>query len=270
MTDHPLGSTLKAIRRDLGLSQEALAGAVGTTQRHMSFLETGRSAPTRSMIARIVTAVRLSSAHRAALFEAAGFRSPYPRRELDDVDVQRTLDLITRQLLHHWPFPGFVVDNDWTFLRANGPGQRMIELFDVENMLALFLSPQFQPLVENWEEASASFYTRIQDVARRSTPVRDALDTAIADGRFEHVPRFLAGTEEVPIYVPIVVQMPDLPPLRFTSMHGRLVSVHDAVAESFEVELMVPLDERSEGPMRTVFGDQVERETHGHPRSATG
>lgn len=254
MTRQPFGSVLKAIRRDLGLSQEALAGAVETTQRHLSFLETGRSAPTRSMIARIVTAVRLPSAYRAALFEAAGFRSPYPRRGLDDADVQRTLDLLARQLLRHWPFPGFVVDRDWTFLRANGPGQRMIEQFGgVADMHSLFLSPSFQPLVANWEEASASFYTRIQDVAARSAVVREALDAAVAAGRFDHVPRFLAGAEEVPIYVPIIVQLPGQPPMRFTSLHGRLVSVHDAVAESFEVELMVPLDEGSEASIHAAF-----------------
>ncbi|MEM1056158.1 MAG: helix-turn-helix domain-containing protein [Bacteroidota bacterium] len=266
MTHQPFGSILKAIRRDLGLSQEALAGAVETTQRHLSFLETGRSAPTRSMIARIVTAVRLSSAHRAALFEAAGFRSPYPRRKLDGDEVQRTLDLIASQVLHHWPFPGFVVDNDWNFLRVNGPGRRMVELFgDVENMHTLFLSPDFQPLVVNWEEASASFYTRIQEVAGRSELVRDALDVAVAEGRFEHVPRFLAGSDEVPIYVPIIVQMPDQPPMQFTSLHGRLISVHDAVAESFEVELMVPLDEGSEPLMRALFGDKVEPSTRDRP-----
>ncbi|MEL7362147.1 MAG: helix-turn-helix domain-containing protein [Bacteroidota bacterium] len=260
MADHPFGSALKTIRRDLGLSQEALADAIGTTQRHLSFLETGRSAPTRSMIGRIVTAVRLSSAHRASLFESAGFRSPYPQRELDSPDVQHTLDLLSHQLLRHWPFPGFVVDNDWNFLRANPPGQRMIELFDhVENMHALFLSRKFQPLVTNWEAASASFYTRIQEVALRSEVVRGALDAAVADGRFEHVPRFLAGASDVPIYVPIVVQMPGQPPLRFTSLHGRLVSVHDAMAESFEVELMVPLDEGSEMPMHALFGDHRER-----------
>jgi hypothetical protein len=211
------------------------------------------------MIARIVSAVRLSSAQRAALFETAGFRSPYPRRKLDSEDVQQTLDLLASQLLRHWPFPGFVVDNDWNFLRANQPGKRMIEMFDnVSNMHALFLSKQFQALVSNWEPASASFYTRIQEVARRSKLVRDALDEAIADGRFEHVPRFLAGTDEVPIYVPIIVQLPDQPPMRFTSLHGRLVSVHDAVAERFEVELMVPLDKESEKPMQALFGSAAE------------
>ncbi|MEM8487452.1 MAG: helix-turn-helix domain-containing protein [Bacteroidota bacterium] len=257
MATQSFGSALKSIRQDLGLSQEALAHVIGTTQRHLSFLETGRSTPSRSMIARIVTSVRLPSANRALLFDAAGFRSPYPQRELDDAEVQGTLDLITSQLLRHWPFPGFVVDKDWNFLRANAPGQRMINMFDgVSNMHTLFLSPKFQPLVTNWEAASASFYTRIQEVAQRSKPVRDALEAAIRLGRFEHVPQFLAGNEDVPIYVPIIVQIADQPPLRFTSLHGRLVSVHDAIAENFEVELMVPLDANSEVPMHVLFGNE--------------
>ncbi|MFT5461102.1 MAG: transcriptional regulator with XRE-family HTH domain [Myxococcota bacterium] len=249
------GSALRALRRDLQLSQEALASAVGSTQRHVSFLETGRSAPTRSMLGRIVTALRLTAAQRAALFAASGCHNPCPRRTLDDAEMQRTLDLIARQVLRHWPFPAFVVDRDWTFLRANGPGQRMFDLFDgVPNMHALFLSPGFQQLVENWEPASASFYTRIQEVAGRSALVRDALDAAVASGRFDHVASELAGTEDVPIYVPIVVRMPGQPRMRFTSLHGRLVSVHAAVAEGFEVELMVPLDESSEVPMQQLFG----------------
>jgi hypothetical protein len=49
------------------------------------------------------------------------------------------------------------------------------------------------------------------------------------------------------------VQMPGLPPLQFTSLHGRLISVHDAVIEDLEVELMVPVDPASEGPLTQLF-----------------
>lgn len=227
---------------------------MGTTQRHVSFLGTGRSAPTRSMLGRIVAALRLSAAQRAALFAASGFHNPYPRRQLGDAEVQQTLDLIAGQVLRHWPFPGFVVDRDWNFLRANGPGQTMVGLFGgVPNMHALFLSEDFEPLVTNWRAASASFYTRIQEVAARSAVVRDALAAAVARGRFDHVPDVLAGAQDVPIYVPIAVQMPGQPAMRFTSLHGRLISVHDAAAERFEVELMIPLDDASEAPMLAMF-----------------
>ena len=251
------GASLRRLRQELGLSQEAMAEVVGSTQRHVSFLETGRSAPTRAMLGRIITALSPTAAQRAALFEASGFRSPYPHRRLDDAALGATLDLIHHQVLRHWPFSGFIVDRDWTFLRANGPGERMIAMFDgIPNMHALFLSPDFAALVENWLPASASFYTRIQEVARRSEVVRSALDLAVAEGRFDHVAATLAGTEDVPIYVPIVVKLPNGPRMSFTSLHGRLVSVHDAVAEGFEVELMVPLNASSEEGLEQVFGAQ--------------
>ncbi len=255
MKPSPFGPTLRAVRQELALTQEALALAVGTSQRHLSFLETGRAAPTREMLGRLVAGLRLSAAHRARLFHASGFRNPYPARTLDDAPVREMVDLMERQVLRHWPFPAFVVDRDWNFHRTNAPAQRMLAAFGgAANMHAMFLSPAFQAVVSNWEQASASFYTRIQEVAGRSPEVRRALDAAVAEGRFDHVPRVLAGTDDVPVYVPIEVRFPDGAAMRFTSMHGRWVSVHDALAEQFEVELLVPLDAASEGVAAAAFG----------------
>ncbi|MFK7927046.1 MAG: helix-turn-helix domain-containing protein [Myxococcota bacterium] len=249
------GLTLRSIRTDLGLSQEAVALAVGTTQRHLSFLETGRSAPTRAMLGRLVAGLELTAAHRATLFEASGFRSPYPRRQLEGEELQDVLDLMARQVLHHWPFPAFVVDRDWNFLRTNAPAHAMLAAFGgFRNMHEMFLSPGFAAVVTNWEQASGSFYTRIQEVARRSPAVREALDRARADGRFDHVGRVLAGTDDLPVFVPIEVRLPDGSRMRFTSLHGRWISVHDAVAEQFEVELLVPLDPGSETVLDAAFG----------------
>ncbi len=109
-------------------------------------------------------------------------------------------------------------------------------------------------MTTNWEAASASFYTRIREVARRSPSVRQALDEAIAEGCFDHVSRVLGGQGEVPVYVPIQVELPGGVRMGFTSLHGRWFSVHDAVAEHFEVELLVPLDRASEGAVSAVFG----------------
>ena len=249
------GSTLRAVRTELGLSQEAVAHTIGTTQRHVSFLETGRSTPTRAMLARLSRGLSLNAAQRALLFHESGFRSPYPARTADSVEVQETLDLMRSQVLRHWPFPGFVVDRDWNFLRTNEPGERMVASFGgVSNMHALFLSPDFEPVVSNWEQASASFYTRIQEVARRSSVVREALDAAEAEGRFDHVAGVLGGVDELPVYIPIEVTLPDLGRLRFTALHGRWISMHDALAEQFEVELLVPLDAESEHVASAAFG----------------
>ncbi len=249
------GTTLRAVRSELGLSQEAVAHAIGTTQRHVSFLETGRSTPTRAMLGRLTTGLSLNAAQRAVLFHDSGFRSPYPTRTVEGDEVQHTLDLMQSQVLRHWPFPAFVVDRDWNFLRTNGPGERMVASFGgVPNMHAMFLSPDFEPLVSNWQQASASFYTRIQEVARRSSVVREALDAAEAEGRFDHVARVLGGTDELPVYIPIEVTLPELGRMRFTSLHGRWISMHDALAEQFEVELLVPLDAEAEQVAHAAFG----------------
>lgn len=255
MNEREFGGALRALRHELRLSQEDLAATLSTTQRHISFLETGRSAPTRSMLARIVTGLSLSTGQRATLFEASGFRNPYPQRDLEEADVQHVLDLLAMRVLRHWPFPGFVLDRDWNFLRANGPGEAMLALFEAPaNMHALFLSPAFRALVVNWEQASGALYYRLQEAARRSPLVAETLERAVAEGYFDHIPRLFAGPDEVPVYIPVIVQLPDGPRLQLTSMLGRLVSVHDEVAEGFEVELLIPLDEGSEEPFRRLFG----------------
>ena len=127
----------------------------------------------------------------------------------------------------------------------------------VDNMYALFLSPDFRAMVTNWEQASGSFYTRIQEVARRSPHVRAALNEAVAGGQFAHVSQVLAGADEVPAYIPIEVTLPGGARMRFTSMYGRWVSVHDALAEQLEVELLVPLDAASEAVVGAMFGAQA-------------
>ena len=254
MSESTFGDALRALRKQLHLSQEVMAGTLGTTQRHISFLENGRSAPTRAMLGRIVTGLGLSAAHRASLFEASGFRNPYPHRSLEREELLDALELMNRQVLRHWPFPGFVVDRDWNFLRCNAPGTQMLAMFGgPPNMHTMFLSDAFAQVVENWEQASSGFYFRIQEVARRSELVRNAFESAVAAGRFEHVAKLTAGVDDIPVYLPIVIGLPGMPRMQITSMHGRLISVFDAVAEGLEIELMIPLDEETEGPLLELF-----------------
>ena len=161
------GQVLHRLRHELGLFQAVVAQQLGTTQRHVSFLETGRSQPSRTMLGRLVTDLNLSAGQRASLFEASGFRNPYKQRNFGSTEVAQTLDMIENRLLAHWPFPAFVLDADWTILRLNRPAQAMFGAFrDPEsgelNAFSIFLSDRFRDLVENWEEASTSLYFRLQ------------------------------------------------------------------------------------------------------------
>lgn len=98
MTD-TFGPVLSSLRHELGLSQSAIAARLGTTQRHVSFLETGRSQPSRAMLGRLVTDLNLSAGQRAALFAASNLRNPYKRRDFSSTEVAETLDMIEHRLL---------------------------------------------------------------------------------------------------------------------------------------------------------------------------
>lgn len=244
------GLHLKQLRQDLGLSQVALAGRLGSTQRHVSFLETGRSRPSREMLGRMVTELRLTIAQRAALFEASGFRNPYPRRSFASDAVTEALDTIEARVLRHWPFPAFVMDADWTLLRLNPAAEAMFGRFrdadGVLNFYAVLLAPEFVPQIVNWQEVAPIFYFRLQLHAQTSAILRRAFDDACDAGYFDSIARTVAGQDEVPVYVPVKLQQPGGPLLSLTSLLGKLVSVHDALVEGFEIEMMVPLDDTSE------------------------
>jgi transcriptional regulator with XRE-family HTH domain len=248
------GPVLNNLRHELGLSQSAIAARLGTTQRHVSFLETGRSQPSRAMLGRLVTDLNLSAGQRAALFAASGLRNPYKRRDFSSAEVAETLDMIEHRLLAHWPFPAFVLDADWTILRLNRAAEAMFGGFRTAengelNVFSIFLSDQFRDLVENWEEASTSLYFRLQTAAMHSTRIRAGFDAARARGMFDHIGQTITTAHDIPIYVPVVFKHPNGPRLKITSFLGQLVSVHDALVEGFEIELMVPADEETEGCM---------------------
>ena len=123
------GPALRALRQTLGLSQLALAHRLRSTQRHISFLETGRSRATAGFLQRLCTELNLSTAQRGALFEASELRNPYPARSADDAEIGRALDLIEHRVLRNWPFPAFALDRDWTVLRANTGARAMLAGF---------------------------------------------------------------------------------------------------------------------------------------------
>jgi transcriptional regulator with XRE-family HTH domain len=118
-TVSPFGARLRLWRRHRGVSQLALATQVGTTARHLSFLETGRSRPSRQMVLRLGGALGVPVRERNELLRAAGLPVAYPERELSDVGLAPFRAVIDRILTAHLPYPGLVVDSRWNVLLAN-------------------------------------------------------------------------------------------------------------------------------------------------------
>ncbi len=249
------GTSLKSIRSERGMSQADLAGRIGSTQRHVSFLETGRAQPSRYMIQRIERELGLPVTRSHVLYDTAGFASPYKCRAEDSADVQEALNLIENRLLANWPFPAFVLDKRWTILRHNLPGKLFLAGFigeqnDPPNMFRIFLSPEFRERVLNWKEAAPIFAARLYREAADDPELADLLDQAHASGLLDGLDETFR--EDVPVFVPVEVLGPDGNRLRLTSMLGQLASVQDAVVEGMTIELMVPMDAATENCMHAA------------------
>ena len=178
------GSRLRWWRARRGLSQLDLAGAAETTQRHLSFLESGRATPSREMVLRLAAALDLPLRQQNALLLAAGYAPEWRESDLSAPALARVNDALEYMLGQQEPYPAFVVDRRWNLLRANDGALRLTEFLtgpapaipgpaEPVNLAVALVSPDgLRPFIVNWDEVALYF-------------VRGVQADAIADGTAE-------------------------------------------------------------------------------------
>lgn len=127
MTMDPLafGVLLRRWRERRRLTQTDLALAANSSTRHLSYLETGKSQPSRTMITRLAELLEVPLRDRNALLLAAGFAPAYRETALDALDsAKAAMDRILRA---HLPFPAFAVDRHWNVVLSNGALPQLYE-----------------------------------------------------------------------------------------------------------------------------------------------
>lgn len=143
-----VGDHLRTWRQRRRLSQLHFALDAEISQKHLSFIESGRSAPSREMVLRLAEHLQMPLRDRNAILLAAGYAPVFPERALDDpaLGVARAaVDLI---LTGHMPYPALVVDRHWTMAAANAAVAPLLAgvadatlLRPPVNVLRLSLSP---------------------------------------------------------------------------------------------------------------------------------
>jgi transcriptional regulator with XRE-family HTH domain len=144
----PVGGLLRTWRERRRLSQLELAGAADISARHISFLETGRSAPSRGMLLRLAERLEIPLRERNALLLSAGYAPMYAERRLDDPALQQARKAVELVIAGHEPYPALAVDRHWTLVSANaavgvllaGIEPRMLE--PPVNVLRLGMHPE--------------------------------------------------------------------------------------------------------------------------------
>lgn len=246
------------------LSQLDLALEADVSQRHVSWLETGRSQPSREMVERLSEAMHVPLRERNLLLSAAGFSPRYTERSLDEPAMSAVLDAIEQILRNHEPLPAVVVDRFWNVKRQNQAAERMFALVgdlteltaelqpgSTETNLALLsLHPRgLRPFIANWEAVAPPFARRLRGEAAVSgdREVQEHVDRLLdLVGPIDERPAF--GDPLLPV-LPLELVLGDLRLSLFTVI-STIGTPMDVTADELRVEAFYPTDEATEAFFR--------------------
>jgi len=178
-----VGALVRTWRQQRGLSQLDLAAEADISQKHLSFIESGRAAPSRDMVLGLAEHLDVPLRERNAMLLAAGFAPIFRDRPLTDAALAGALATIERLLKAHEPFPALTIDRHWTMVRANAAVAPLLAAVDPAlmkppvNVLRVSLHPRgLAPLIVNLAEWRAHLLERLRRQVRITRdPVLEAL-----------------------------------------------------------------------------------------------
>ena len=163
------GDQLRLWRQQRHMSQLDLALEAEISARHLSFVETGRSRPSREMVMRLAETLSLPLRGCNALLLAAGFAPAYRERPLDDPALGAARDAVQRILDGHMPYPALAVDRHWNLVAHNAVVPLMFDgvapdlLAPPSNVLRVSLHPDgLAPRITNLAEFSGHVLSRLR------------------------------------------------------------------------------------------------------------
>ncbi|HEY0662005.1 MAG TPA: helix-turn-helix transcriptional regulator [Lysobacter sp.] len=168
----PVGELIRDWRQRRRLTQLDLAAMADTSTRHVSFIETGRSLPSRAMLMRLAERLEVPLRERNVLMTAAGLAPVYGQRAFDDPALQQARAAIDMVLTGHEPYPAVAVDRHWNLVAANralapmlaGAAPHLLE--PPVNILRLSLHPEgVAPRIVNFGEIRAHLLQRLRHQA---------------------------------------------------------------------------------------------------------
>ncbi len=247
------GSQIRTWRTRRRLSQLELALDAGISARHLSFIETGRSRPSRGMLLRLAERLRIPPRERNVLLVAGGFAPALPTRTLDDPALAAARQAVDGVLAAYEPFPALAVDLHWNLVAANagvapflaGSAPHLLE--PPLNVLRLSLHPEgLAPRIDNLARWRSYVFRRLEEqIAVSADPVLASL--------LEELRAYPGGTDDsdesngVAILLK-VRQGPHL--LSFLSMTTVFGTPIDITLSELAVEAFLPADAETAAILR--------------------
>ena len=261
------GALLRHWRAARKLSQLDLALESAVSQRHLSFLESGRARPSQQMVMQLAEVLEIPLRERNTLLTAAGFAPFYRQRGLSDRDMAPVHGALARMLEHHEPYPAVVVDRDYDILLENRAFTRMLGLFGDPaqvwtaccpggrpNLLRLtFHAAGARPFIRNFDEVGPLMIQRVyrELAATKSDTGLAFLEELKSDpGIPPHWVQPLPGTTAPPV-LPLVLAR-DGAELRLFSMISTFGTPYDITTDEIRVETFFPEDVATEAVLKAL------------------
>ncbi len=263
------GALLTRWRKTRRMSQLGLALEAEISSRHVSFIETGRTRPSRDMVLRLAQALDVPLRDRNDMLLAAGFAPVHRETPLEAPEMAPMLAALRVILGRHDPFGAVAMDRNWDIVMASAassalinqcrlPGATAIEPLALTaaprpNMIRMICHPDgFRRLLVNWAEIVAETLTRVDaEIARDANPKRRALrDEVLAYPDVAAARAAAASHGTPPLMIPVSLRTPEGGVLELMSTIATLGTAEDITLRELRIEAFYPVDPAVEAQAR--------------------
>jgi transcriptional regulator with XRE-family HTH domain len=256
------GTLLKQWRDRRNFSQLDLALSSEVSQRHISFLESGRAKPSQEMVLQLATVLEIPLRQQNLLLSAAGFAPIHTETDLSAPEMAPVRKAIDLMLCQHEPYPAFAVDRYWNLVLTNKGATRLLDAFIAPeklhnlfyadgkiNLMRVMFHPQgLRPFMANWESIASHSLQRLHRevlVERESDLSTVLMNELMSYPDVERIWQIDRDLAQHTLLLNTHFQRDDLE-LKFFSTIATLGTPYDITLQELRLECLFPADEATE------------------------
>ena len=245
-----VGNILKEWRNQQRYSQLQLAVELGISSKHISFIETGRSIPSKEMILKISTFLIIPKRETNRALYSAGYAPIYFELSASDESLKPIIEAIEKMVQNHMPYPAIVLNQNWDVVMANDSAKELLASLGYSehtNLIEALIAdnPKTSKII-NWHEAVSVVLARLkQEITMQGNSQKlQKYEAELSKCLSSCSESLSVETEEVVLSTKIQIKEKVL---SFFSVIAQLGTVQDIRLSEYKIELMFPTDDTTKG-----------------------
>ncbi|CAH8236144.1 putative Helix-turn-helix domain protein [Vibrio aestuarianus] len=235
--------TLKRWRHQRRFSQLDLANETGISSKHLSFLETGRSSPSKQMVIKLSETLQLPLDAQNQMLTDAGFAVSYTKTDWSDTEMLPVREALEHMLKSHMPYPGLVLDRFWRVVQFNSAAEHLYGLFGIhqgDSLIEHLTTGVLSEAIENWAEVAhfAALRLKAESITQGGVPEFDAAIPKLINDE-------IILENKVSPVIPTVIKQGDVRISMFSTI-TQIGTPKDIVLDDIKLELYFPLDKETD------------------------